>query len=271
MYVLIHPDNDFAVTLKSNSYIKKWDIRSDIPIEIQCVPIAYPVYNPDCNCDSIVTVHMRSKIAQRDNCLLNIYSWDDLKLIAQNEITDLKNELFWFQSLSISQDGKTIALASFNECLAFINQSDFKCKKVIDGGEWTSGLVFDNNSKYIAAAHTFQGGGYISIYENFDEDIQVLHESLFRNPELGDFSDSVAKMAFTSNGKYLVVCEVSVNGTGYDDKGKLILYETFTGKLVWAVDLKSDGEENVYPDILIGSNDNLILCGMGVEKYIVIN
>lgn len=271
MWLLIHPSSNYAVTIKSEEYIKKWNLTSDVPELLENCDISYKVYSPSCDWNTIGTVYTKGKLVDKDNCIINIYSWDNLKLLNHCEVEELKEELFWFQSLAFSPDGKLIALASFNESLAIINKPQFDVVNVFMGGEWISGLTFDDSSSYLAAAHTFQGGGYISIYKRDGMKMIELHKELFWPPDLGDFADTYASMSFTHEGKYLVVCEISMSDREKDYSGNLLLYNTIQGNLIWNTRLIAQQGQEIYPTIAVSDELNTIFCGMDVGKIFSYN
>lgn len=175
MSLIIHPTRSRAI-LVSGQLIQLWDVRTSQAVLLRTETTAYQllhVTTDSVNFGSLYSYYLDESPKLDENsffkspCFLEIRSWDDLQIVDSLPLRSLlpPDNAVWLQSLALSPNGKWAVIASVSEQLCLLNRTTRELQNVIEGGEWISGCVFDKASRRLAAAHTFQGGGYISVYQ----------------------------------------------------------------------------------------------------------
>src|SRR5262249_61326125 len=80
--------------------------------------------------------------------------------------------IFWFQSMALAPDATFIAIASTAENTLLMSTWDGTVIADIPGGEYITGLGFDQTSQRLSSLSTGQGGGYRS--EEHTSELQSL-------------------------------------------------------------------------------------------------
>lgn len=95
------------------------------------------------------------------------------------------------------------------ESITLYNATNMERLSRLEGGEYISGIKFSDSGNYLAAFHTFQGGGFVGIYQVETDALKTLYE--FGNEHLGqetpleDFADAFGRTAFSSDEKSAIV------------------------------------------------------------------
>jgi WD40 repeat protein len=161
--------------------------------------------------------------------------WNDLSLLPEvtNPISDEAT------SLSFSPDGRWFVLADRHEAIFLIDRTKGYVTAEVEGGEWTSTLLFNPASTVLASACSFQGGGHVRI-DHIDNEGHLLPMYQLDRSNISTlpsaFVDSLIHLAFSPDGHSLALFESSSiyhNQRPSGWRGNIVLYTVETGVLQW--------------------------------------
>jgi hypothetical protein len=90
--------------------------------------------------------------------VVELRNWQNLAVITRIALPRV-----WFQSMALAPDATLIAIASTAENTLLMSTRDGKLIADIPGGEYITGLGFDQTSQRLAGLSTGQGSGYIGL------------------------------------------------------------------------------------------------------------
>ena len=90
--------------------------------------------------------------------VVELRNWQDLAVITRFALPRV-----WFQSMALAPDATLIAIASTAENTLLMSTWDGTVIADIPGGEYITGLGFDQTSQRLSSLSTGQGGGYIGL------------------------------------------------------------------------------------------------------------
>jgi WD40 repeat protein len=213
-----------------------WDLSESPPQQTRTGDLGHPVGLEASGRGLIATAWQSTPGPGRgEDCRVERRTWENLEVIGQFALEPVT---VWLQSMALSSDGRFIALAGFEEGLHLL---DLRGQKVSEweGGEWISGVAFDSSAQWLAAAHTFQGGGYVSLYQRSGEVFKTMLDELERefDSPTPDFADTFASLAFAPDASALAVYETSWSQAEEHVKawrGDVVVYDLPSGGLRFA-------------------------------------
>jgi len=265
MALLIHPNLPKAVTTsvaESSATLHLWDLSQNEAQEGSTVQLTSRAQFLAGNAQEFGIIYTEEgKIWERDvPIVLEIRSWDDLQIV---KTFPLYFGPAFFQSMAFAPDSRWIAIASFEERLCVLERATGQALALLKGGEFISGTTFSPDSSLLAAAHTFQGGGHVSVYKIEDNHVETFYEELDRSSfasPVGDFANTFASLSFSPDGTLLVIYETKDGGpaTWYGD---VVLYEVATGRARWFLPLHEarPSKERFLTEVFFERNGKAIL------------
>ena len=245
--VRTHPGRQEAITLVDHATLARWELDYP-PHLLTSTQTAHTRLNaiavsPDG--EMIAVAPAKEPIEFR--------RWDDLSL-RLDVANPISNEA---TSLAFSPDGRWFALADRHEAISLIDRTKGYVTAEVEGGEWTSTLLFDPTSSILASACSFQGGGYVRLDRIDTEGHVLLAYELDRSNAStlpAAFVDSLIHLAFSPDGHGLALFESSAI---YHEKrpagwrGNIVLYAVETGILQWqaSIDAQVTGDTRLLKEV----------------------
>jgi len=245
--VRTHPRKQEAITLVEPAILVKWIVERP-PRLLTSTQTAHARLNA-----IAVTPDGETIAVAPTKAPIEFRRWGDLSL-QPDVINPILEEA---TSLAFSPDGHWFALADRHEAIYLIDRNKGSLTAKIEGGEWTSPLLFDPTSNILASACSFEGGGYIRI-DRIDQKGQLypiyeLDRSNFSTlPSV--FVDSLIHLAFSPDGHWLALFESSAiyhNQRPSGWRGNIVLYCVETGVLQWqtVIDAQVTGDRRSLEEV----------------------
>ncbi len=239
--IRMHPHKREAIALVKHAILARWALDHS-PRLLTSTQTAYTRFNtlavsPDG--ETIALAPAEEPVEFR--------RWADFSLLPTSGIP-ISNEA---TSLAFSPNGRWFALADRHEAIYLIDRTSGKVTAEIEGGEWTSPILFDPTSTILASACSFQGGGHVRLDKLSDEGQLISVYELWRsdiNTPSDAFVDRLINLAFSPDGHWLALFETS---SLYEDlrpsgwRGNIVLYNVETGTLQWqaSIDAQVTGDK----------------------------
>ncbi|MBD3256063.1 MAG: hypothetical protein GF383_13285 [Candidatus Lokiarchaeota archaeon] len=261
MNLIMHPEEKIAVINDySKNLVTLYDLRYVKPKVI--AKRASNHFISAANRKGLWLVYKESKKSSRFEDPVNFEIWNcDLTF---NKTYKLKGERTWIQSSASSHKNQFFAFASVEESITLYDAITLKRLSHLAGGEYITGLSFSNNDQYLSAFNTFQGGGYIGIYQIVSGKLKTLFhsrsENLKEETPLEDFADTFGRTVFNSDDKYVFILATNSNSDYGNWIAELICIELYTGKCHWNISINS----TIIPDL--GKFENLVLTEIALNR-----
>jgi hypothetical protein len=206
---------------------------------------------------------------------LEIRRWDDLELV-DTLPSSTRGKV---QALSVSPDGHWLVLTDDHEAIYVISLVTHQITAKVEGGEVTASVLFNPTSQIMAAACSFQGGGYIRIDQinhNTGELIPITELDRCDTKTTADqFVDTLESLAISPNSRWLALYETSRIYHDYHPngwRGNIVLYSIESKKIQWQVSidgnatkdyrsLKEIGYGSGFSTQLLFLDNETIVCG----------
>jgi len=273
--MILAPHTAKVIGYDGESTLTLFDLRFERATAIGQHRAQHPIALVAANAHAIAIAGSEEPWSFSARCSIQILGWN---LAVQKEIAIQAQQPIWPQSLALSPDNRMIALASFNEQLALLDSTGATLATAA-GGEYISGCTFDAQSQMLAAAHTGQGGGWLSIYDVRDGPLRP-RQTLLAQPEsdspCAELADTYAAMRFSPDSARLAVYRTLIGGGAAGTlgwQGDLLMYDVATGRLLWAKKLtfgphttlewsESGQDYNTYTNIAFSRSGRTIWCGL---------
>jgi|GEM_PF-1924796 len=248
--VRTHPSRPEAVTIADEATLHRWTLGEspNVAAGLRSHHAWFADIAVDPQGDAFAVTTPESTIELR--------RWDDLRVVFELPLpTEGQGGL---QALDLSPDGCWLAVAAPRERVHLIDRATGKVVATVDGGEQTHCARFHPSSLLVAAACSFQGGGYVRI-DRIESGrlipVAELERADFRTPA-ERFVDTLAHLAFSPDGRRLALFETSRHGAGRDAgrprgwRGNVALYDVETWTLRWtaSVDAKATGDDRTLAE-----------------------
>ncbi len=269
--VRAHPRRLEAVTTIKNALLARWVYaRAGHPPHL-----AASVQTPYARINAIaITPNGETIAVAPSEEIIEFRRWDDLSLVSSVS-TPFSGGA---SAMALAVNGRWLALADLHESIHLLDRSTGTPLAKVDGGEYTSTVLFSPSSRLLASACSFQGGGYIRIDRVNEQGqltpVSTLERSSVETPA-SVFVDTLVHMAFSPDSRLLALFESSsiyhsAHRGGW--RGDIALYAVEKGSLQWqtVIDARVTGDtrslqEAGYPmgfltELLFVSKTELV-CG----------
>lgn len=173
---------------------------------------------------------------------LEIRNWEDLSVC---DSLSHWQPLDRPRALAVSNDGRWLAVAEFPEKVALIDRLTGKATARVDSGEQVASMQFSSDSRLLATACSFQGGGHVRVDAVGSEGQLTLVMKLkrpFRAPPAKRFVDLLVQVRFSPDRRHLALFET---GSLCDEvfplgwRGNLVVYDVDSGEERWVASIDS--------------------------------
>ena len=266
--VYMHPSSREAVTVSRNAVLTRWALGGpgQPPRMLTGLQTRHPWVTdvavlPDA--DEFLAVMPGGVEVRR---------WDDLRAVRAFE----PQGDGWQspKAVAVSPDGRWVAVADRPEQLLVLERATGRVADRVEAGERTMCVRFSPDSRLLATACSFQGGGYVRV------DAVGADGRLTPQAELGRsvhdtpprrFVDTLARVAFGPDGRHLALFETSAvchDARPRGWRGDVVLYDLHAGLELWSasVDAAVTGDERGLADAgyAMGFDTDVVFAGAGV-------
>lgn len=267
------PDRNEAVLLMG-SHLHRYDLSTP------CARLLHQVFFPLSRDIGAVTATAVLLAYSENNRRLDADCYLEVRDCESLLVTDRKRlvvDRIWLQDMAVSPDGRWLAIASYGEALAILARPHNRQIALIQGGEHITGCTFSPDSNLLIAGHTFQGGGYISLYDLSQGRLRVLHRELSREmpSPCQDFADTIISAQFTADSRRVVIYESSwMRGEPAPDgwRGNLMLVDVASGAPLWwrMIDGDVTGDTRSLADLGMSMGYHASLCIIPERDEVVV-
>ncbi len=139
-----------------------------------------------------------------------------------------------YSAVDFSSDGRLLAIADDFERIHFVDSKNLEvhCTVEAEGGEWISCVRFSPNNRLLAAACSFQGGGFVAVYRLDDRlNLEPGHTWMRCNLATPNRErvDTLCRLAFVTGGNRLALFDTSECERGSKPAGwigNVVLFDT---------------------------------------------
>lgn len=242
MTIYTNPVRDEALTVTA-THITRWNLNDvrDPLVQAEHGPGWQPPLAVLADGASFV-LPMPERHGPYDERVVELRRWDDFHLIERIRLPDSGVAL---TALASSPDGRWLATADMYENIYLLRTGTTAVVSVVPGGECTSALTFSPDGAYLAALCTFQGGGFVGVWQ---VDEQRLHEPVLKMDRSSlkwpimmdggdgglDMADTFGTLAVSPDARLLAAC---VRSHWCPWAGEIAVYELATGQPLWRTPL----------------------------------
>ena len=267
--VCVHPDGREAVAVAHNAVLSRWLLERP-PRMLTGLLTSHPWVT-----DLTVLPDGQSFLAVSP-AGVEVRRWDDLRLVGTFDPQGGS----WSRPTAVaaSPDGRWVAVADGPEELLLLDRVTGQVTDRVESGERTMAVRFSPDSRLLATACSFQGGGSVRL-DAVGDDGRLTRlaqlERSDRDTPPGRFVDTLARLAFGPDGRHLALFETSAVGhrnrpAGW--RGDVVLFEVEGPRWLWSasIDAGVTGDKRSIADAghpmgfvtdVVFADPGLIACG----------
>jgi len=266
--ILLHPTRQEALAVAHNAVLSRWRLEGSRPRMIVAVQ------TPHARCKAAILPDPEFFLCSSPTGV-EIRRWDDLCVVG-----DLELQEKWDRpgAPAVSPNGRWIAVATGGEKLLLIERETGRITSKAPADEGTLSTCFSPDSRLLATACSFQGGGHVRIDAIGDDGVLTQRLMLWRSDyktRAEQFVDTLARVTFDPSGQRLALFETSAichDAKPRGWRGNVVLFDLQSGRELWCAsidasttcDPRSKGES--YPmgfltDVVFVNGGRCIACG----------